>query len=256
LKRFVDEHRATFGVEPIGKVLQIPSGYRRHAAQLRDPSRRCARAIRDERLRPEIERVWQTNMQVYGAPKVWKQMNREGITVARCTVERLMRQQGLRGVVRGKRIRTTIAHPMAAYPLDRVKRQFKADRPNQLWVSDFTYVSTWQGWLYVAFVIDVFARRIVGWRVSSSMTSDFVLEALEQALYARQPGHEGTLIHHSDRGSPGEFNRSLQHLQIGGVNGTSTGLGLGANGAANDAIAWQARRESIGDKASVLEMHC
>jgi putative transposase len=135
-----------------------PSGYRRHAAQLRDPSRRCARAKRDVLLQPEIKRVWQSNMQVYGADKVWKQMNREGIAVARCTVERLMKQQGLRGVSRGKRIRTTIPDVSAPRPLDRVNRQFKADRPNQLWVSDFTYVSTWQGWLYVAFVVDVFAR--------------------------------------------------------------------------------------------------
>jgi putative transposase len=175
-----------------------PSGYRRHAAQLRDPARRSVRAIRDERLRPEIERVWRANMQVYGADKVWKQMNRERIAVARCTVERLMKQLGLRGVMRGKRVRTTIADAAAARPLDRVNRQFRADRPNQLWVSDFTYVSTWQGWLYVAFVIDVFARRIVGWRVSSSMTTDFVLDALEQALCARRPGGDGTLIHHSD----------------------------------------------------------
>lgn len=152
-------------------------------------------------LVPEIKRVWQTNMQVYGVPKVWKQMNREGIAVARCTVERLMRLQGLRGAVRGKRIRTTFPDTTAPRPLDRVNRQFKAGRPNQLWVSDFTYVSTWQGWLYVAVVIDVVARRIVGWRVSSSMTTDFVLDALEQALYARQPDTDGTLIHHSDRGS-------------------------------------------------------
>jgi len=155
-------------------------------------------------------------MQVYGADKVWKQMNREGIAVARCTVERLMKQQGLRGVSRGKRIRTTIPDVSAPRPLDRVNRQFRADRPNQLWVSDFTYVSTWQGWLYVAFVVDVFARRIVGWRVSSSMTTDFVLDALEQALYARRPQDDGTLIHHSDRGAQGEFNRSLQHLHNGG----------------------------------------
>ena len=150
-------------------------------------------------------------MQVYGADKVWKQMNRERIAVARCTVERLMKQLGLRGVMRGKRVRTTVPDAIAPRPLDRVNRQFKAARPNQLWVSDFTYVSTWQGWLYVAFVIDVFARRIVGWRVSSSMTTDFVLDALEQALYARRPGDDGTLIHHSDRGSQGGFNRSSQH---------------------------------------------
>ena len=160
---------------------------------------------------PAIQRVWQANMQVYGADKVWKQLNRERIEVARCTVERLMKRLGLRGVMRGKRLRTTIPDASAPRPLDRVNRQFKADRPNQLWVSDFTYVSTWQGWLYVAFVVDVFARRIVGWRVSSSMTTDFVLDALEQALYARRPGGDGTLIHHSDRGSQGGFNRSSQH---------------------------------------------
>ena len=153
-------------------------------------------------------------MQVYGADKVWKQLNREGIAVARCTVERLMKQLGLRGVRRGKRVRTTIPDVSAPRPLDRVNRQFKADRPNQLWVSDFTYVSTWQGWLYVAFVIDVFARRIVGWRVSSSMTTDFVLDALEQALYARRPDNDGTLIHHSDRGSQLRFKGSLQHLMF------------------------------------------
>ncbi|WP_130392831.1 IS3 family transposase [Cupriavidus agavae] len=202
LKAFVDLHCDAFGVEPICKVLQIaPSGYRRHAAPLRDPSRCSARAKRDQWLRPEIKRVWQANMQVYGADKVWKQMNREGIAVARCTVERLMKQQSLRGVIRGKRVRTTTPDARAARPPDLVNRQFRAQRPNQLWVSDFTYVSTWQGWLYVAFVIDVFARRIVGWRVSSSMTTDFVLDALEQALYARRPGGDCSLIHHSDRGS-------------------------------------------------------
>jgi transposase InsO family protein len=152
-------------------------------------------------LNPEIKRVWQTHMQVYGADKVWRQLNREGHPVARCTVERLMKRQGLQGIKRGKIVRTTIAGAAVPCPLDRVNRQFKADRPNQLWVSDFTYVSTWQGWLYVAFVIDVFARHIVGWRVSSSMHMDFVLDALEQALYARQPEQSDGLVHHSDRGS-------------------------------------------------------
>jgi transposase InsO family protein len=136
---------------------------------------------------PHIERVWHANMQVYGAEKVWKQMNREDVAVARCTVERLMRRLGLQGARRGKTVRTTVPDRALPCPLDRVNRRFKADRPNQLWVSDFTHVSTWQGWLYVAFVIDVFARRIVGWRVSTTMTTDFVLDALEQALYARQP---------------------------------------------------------------------
>jgi transposase InsO family protein len=181
--------------------LQVaPSAYRRHAARQRNPELRSARAKRDERLMPHIERVWQANMQVYGAEKVWKQMNREGIAVARCTVERLMRRLGLEGVRRGKTVRTTTPDTSAPCPLDRVNRQFQADRPNQLWVSDFTYVSTWQGWLYVAFVVDVFARRIVGWRVSSTMTTDFVLDALEQALYDRQPDPDDVLVHHSDRG--------------------------------------------------------
>ena len=164
-----------------------PSGYRRHAVELRNPALRCARAIRDDELIPQIQRVWQINLQVYGADKVWRQLKREGIQVARCTVERLMKRLGLQGVRRGKVVRTTVTDKVLTCRLDRVNRQFKADRPNQLWVSDFTYVSTWQGWLYVAFVIDVFARYIVGWRVSSSMHTDFVLDALEQALYARQP---------------------------------------------------------------------
>ena len=159
----------------------------------REPHRRCARAQRDDALVPQIERVWRANMQVYGADKVWRQLEREGTAVARCTVERLMRRQGLQGVMRGKVVRTTISDSKAPCPLDKVNRQFKAERPNQLWVSDFTYVSTWQGWLYVAFVIDVFARRIVGWRVSSSMRTDFVLDALEQALYARQPERDSSL---------------------------------------------------------------
>jgi len=150
---------------------------------------------------PQIQRIWHANWQVYGADKVWHQMRREGMAVARCTVERLMKRLGLQGARRGKVVRTTTPDTSAPCPLDRVNRQFQAQRPNQLWVSDFTYVSTWQGWLYVAFVIDVYARRIVGWRVSSSMRTDFVLDALEQALYARQPERNDALIHHSDRGS-------------------------------------------------------
>lgn len=199
-------------------MLQIaPSGYWRHAALKRSPDRRCARAKRDEALIPHIQRVWHTNMQVYGADKVWMQMNREGIVVARCTVERLMRRLGLRGAIRGKVVRTTIGDAKAICPLDRVNRQFRAQRPNQLWVSDFTYVSTWQGWLYVAFVIDVYARRIVGWRVSSSMRTDFVLDALEQALYARQPERDGSLTHHSDRGSQYVSIRYSERLAEAGI---------------------------------------
>ena len=176
-------------------------------------------------------------MQVYGADKVWRQLGREGTVVARCTVERLMRRLGLRGVMRGKVVRTTISDSKAPCPLDRVNRQFKADRPNQLWVSDFTYVSTWQGWLYVAFVIDVYARRIVGWRVSSSMRTDFVLDALEQALYARQPEPGSSLVHHSDRGSQGGFNRSSQHLNHGGVYGTTSRVDAKVDRARSNALA-------------------
>lgn len=194
-----------------------PSGYWRHAARLRDPSQRPSRAIRDEALSPEIKRVWEANRQVYGVPKVWKQLNREGITVARCTVQRLMKRHGLRGVMRGKSVRTTTPDQNVPCPLDRVNRLFKAERPNQLWVSDFTYVSTWQGWLYVAFVVDVFARRIVGWRVSASMTTDFVLDALEQALYARRPAKDEQLIHHSDRGVQYLSIRYSERLSVAGI---------------------------------------
>ena len=164
-----------------------------------------------------IQRVLHANWQVYCADKVWRQMNREGIVVARCTVERLMRQLGLQGARRGKKVRTTISDSKAPCPLDRVNRVFKAERPNQLWVSDFTYVSTWQGWLYVAFVIDVYARRIVGWRVSRSMHTDFVLDALEQALYDRQPERAESLVHHSDRGSQYVSIRYTERLAEAGI---------------------------------------
>ena len=156
-------------------------------------------------------------MQVYGADKIWRQLNREKVTVARCTVERLMARMGLQGVRRGKVVRTTVPDKSAICPQDKVNRQFRADRPNQLWVSDFTYVSTWQGWLYVAFVIDVFSRRIVGWRVSNSMRTDFVLDALEQALYARQSEFTGELIHHSDRGSQYVSIRYSERLAEAGI---------------------------------------
>jgi transposase InsO family protein len=218
LNDFIDTHRDTFGVEPICSVLQVaPSGYRRHAARQRDPMQRSDRAKRDEALVTEIKRVWRANLQVYGADKVWRQLKRDGFVVARCTIERLMRQEGLRGAGRGKTVRTTNSDPAHPCPWDKVNRQFRADRPNQLWVADFTYVSTWQGWLYVAFVIDVFARRIVGWRVSTSMQTDFVLDALEQALYARQAERNGPLIHHSDRGSQYVSIRYSERLSEAGV---------------------------------------
>ena len=198
---FIDEHRARHGVEPICRVLPIaPSTYHAHAARRADPSKLPARARRDTTLRTEIRRVYEENFGVYGIRKVWRQLLREGIAVARCTVARLMRRMGLQGIVRGKRVRTTISNAAAPCPLDRVNRQFKAPRPNALWVSDFTYVATWAGFVYVAFVIDVFARRIVGWRVSRTAHAGFVLDALEQALHERRPVRGGGLVHHSDRG--------------------------------------------------------
>ncbi len=199
---FIDDNRAVHGVEPICKVLPIaPSTYHKHVAQRLDPLRLSARARRDIVLKPEIARVFAENFAVYGVRKVWRQMRREGFTIARCTVERLMRDMGLAGVIRGKPVRTTISDKAAPCPLDHVNRQFHATAPNRLWVSDFTYVSTWGGFVYVAFVIDVYARYIVGWRVSRTAHASFVLDALEQALHDRRPVHRGGLVHHSDRGS-------------------------------------------------------
>ena len=198
---FIDDHRGAYGVEPICKVLPIaPSTYYEQAARRTDPARAPARVRRDAELREVISRIWAENFEAYGARKVWRQLVRDGLPVARCTVERLMRGMGLKGVVRGKSIRTTRSDRATPCPLDRVNRQFRAARPNQLWVADFTYVSTWQGFVYVAFVIDVFARRIVGWKVSGTAHTDFVLDALEQALHARRPVGKDALIHHSDRG--------------------------------------------------------
>ena len=198
---FIDRHRAEYGVEAICRRLPISaSTYFAHRAKQRDPSLRSERERRDERLGLEIRRLWSGNFQVYGARKIWRALHREGQEVARCTVERLMRRMGLVGVVRGKAVKTTTPEPGAPCPLDRVQRQFHAPRPNALWLSDFTYVATWRGFAYVAFVIDAYARRIVGWRVSPSMTTPLVLDALEQALWERRPGI-GDLIHHSDRGS-------------------------------------------------------
>jgi putative transposase len=197
---FVDSHREAHGVEPICKLLPIaPSTYRAHAARRRDPAKASPRTRRDAALRKEIQRVFDENFQVYGVRKVWKQLDREGEKVARCTVARLMRSMGLQGVVRGRPVKTTVSDRKVPCPLDKVNRQFRAERPNALWLSDFTYVSTWQGFVYVAFVIDAFARRIVGWRASRTAHASFVLDALEQALHDRRPVHGG-LVHHSDRG--------------------------------------------------------
>ena len=201
MKAFIDDHRGVHGVEPICRVLPIaPSTYRAHAACAADPSRASTRVRRDAALRPEIARVWEENFKVYGVRKVWRQLLREGIDVARCTVARLMAQMGLQGAVRGKPVKTTISNPATPCPADHVNRQFQAPRPNALWVSDFTYVSTWSGFVYVAFVIDTFARRIVGWRASRTAHTDFVLDALEQALHDRRPVRQAGLVHHSDRG--------------------------------------------------------
>ncbi len=198
---FIDEQRESYGVEPICDVLPIaPSTYYAHKVYEADPTLRSARAQRDEVFRGEIRRVWDQNFQLYGVRKVWKQLNREGLFVGRCTVARLMGDMGLKGAVRGRRFKTTVPDEMADRPLDLVERDFQAERPNELWVSDLTYVATWRGFVYVAFVIDVYSRRIVGWRVSSSLRSDLALDALEQAISERQDDAAEALVHHSDRG--------------------------------------------------------
>ena len=214
---FIDDQREVYGVEPISGMLRIaPSTYHAHAAQRTDPARASPRARQDLVLMAQIQRVHAANFGVYGARKVWRQLGREGVAVARCTVERLMRQMGLRGAVRGKETRTTIADNAAPCPADKVNRQFRAPQPNALWVSDFTYVATWQGNAHVAFVIDVFARCIVGWRVSRTAHADFVLDALEQALHDRRPV-KGGLIHHSDRGRQYVAIRYTERLLEAGI---------------------------------------
>ena len=216
--RFIDDHRAGLGVEPICAVLPIaPSTYHRHRQQRTDPTRRSARAQRDDQLRVEIQRVYDEHQQVYGPRKVWKQLRRDGVCVARCTVARLMRAMGLAGAVRGRTWITTTHAGAGGRPVDLVDRQFVATRPNQLWVSDFTYVATWGGFVYVAFVIDVFARRIVGWRVAASMRTDFVLDALEQAIYARRGDALTGLVHHSDAGSQYLSMRYTDRLVAAGI---------------------------------------
>ena len=196
---FIDEHREVLGVEPICDTLPIaPSTYYANKAASTDPEKRSKRATRDEALKKHIQRVWDANFSVYGARKIWLQLAREGVTVARCTVERLMRSMGLSGAVRGKTKRITVASDHDVQPLDLVQRVFKAERPNRLWVADFTYVATWTGFVYVAFVIDVFSRMIVGWRTARAMSAELTLDALEQALWARKV--RGNLIHHSDLG--------------------------------------------------------
>ena len=222
---FIDAHRQEYGVEPICRVLPIaPSTYYEHAARRADPSKAPARVQRDAELRAEIDRVWNENFQVYGVRKTWRQLNREAIAVARCTVERLMRDMGLQGVVRGKGTRTTVSDRTQPCPLDLVNREFIAAAPNRLWVADFTYVATWRGFVYVAFVIDVFARRIVGWRASATPRTDLVLDALEQALHDRRPERE-ELVHHSDRGVQYVSIRYSERLLQAGVEASVGSVG-------------------------------
>jgi putative transposase len=206
---YINQNRHHYGVEPICRLLPIaPSTY--HDTTRRPSS---ARALRDRQLKVEITRVHAEHFGVYGARKVWRQLHREGIAVARCTVERLMRELGLRGAVRGKPRRTTTPDATAARPADLVDRDFAAQRPNQLWVADLTYVATWSGFVYVAFVIDAFSRFIVGWQASRSLRTDLALDALEMAIWRRQAQLEG-LVHHSDRGSQPGFKGSSQHRLV------------------------------------------
>lgn len=223
---YIDEHKSSYGVEPICTVLPIaPSTYYEHKAKQRQPHKRSARAQRDALLKPQIQRVWEDNFRVYGVRKVWRQLARQNIEVARCTVERLMKMLGLQGVVRGRRIKTTLPSHLAERPLDLVNRHFKVTRPNALWVADLTYVATWRGFVYVAFVIDAFARRIVGWRVSHSLRADIALDALEQALYERRIGEENQLIHHSDRGVQYVAIRYAERLADLGINASVGSVG-------------------------------
>jgi len=221
---FIDDHRAEYGVEPICAVLPIaPSTYYLHKTWTADPSRRSARTKRDERLQGEIRRVWRENFAVYGAEKVWRQLNREGTRVARCTVVRLMGELGLKGAVRGRAFKTTTqTEEGAPRPFDLVDRDFTRSRPNELWVADLTYVATWRGFVYVAFVIDAFSRRIVGWRVSRSLRSDLALDALEQAICEREEDSLEQLVHHSDRGVQYLSIRYTERLSEAGIE-TSVG---------------------------------
>ena len=216
---FIEAHRDVYGVEPICRVLPIaPSTYHLHRQRQLDPTLRPARAQRDDDLRAAIQRVWDENHQVYGPRKVWRELRRQGVQVAHCTVRRLMKAMGLAGVVRGRAwVTTTHAAPDGDRSPDLVERNFTATRPNQLWVSDFTYVATWRGFVYVAFVIDVFARRIVGWRVSASLRTDFVLDALEQAIHDRRGDTLTDLVHHSDRGTQYLSMRYTDRLAEAGI---------------------------------------
>jgi len=241
---FIDKHRATYGVESICAMLPIaPSTYYEQKARQADPSRLPRRAQRDAVLCEQIYRIWHDNRRVYGAHKVWRQLHREDIPVARCTVERLMRTLGLEGVVRGRKPKTTIPDDAAVQPVDLVQRNFTATRPNQLWVADLTYVATWLGFVYTAFVIDVFSRRIVGWRVSRSLRSDLALDALDQALYAR--GDTDDLVHHSDRGVQYLSIRYTERLAEAGIEPSVGSVGDSYDNALAETIIGRYKTEVI-----------
>ena len=247
MKAFIDTHRGEYGVEPIFAVLPIaPSTYYQCKAREEDESRCTPRERRDRQLGEDIRRVWEENFRVYGVRKVWRQLQREGIVVARCTVARLMRELGLRGVVRGRRVKTTTPVAKLACPADRVvNREFRATRPNALWLADLTYVATWPGFIYVAFVIDAYARRIVGWRVSNSLRTDLALDALEQALYERSVGPRDALVHHGDRGSQYPSIRYTERLAEAGIEQSVGSVGDSFDNALAESIIGMYKTEVI-----------
>ena len=250
---FIDENRDTYGVEPICAELPIaPSTYYEHKRREREPDRRSARSRRDEALRPVIRRVWESNFGVYGARKVWRRLQREGVEVARCTVERLMRLEGLVGVVRGEKKRTTIPDEDAARPADLVDRSFEAEGPDRLWLADITYVPTWSGFAYAAFVVDAFSRFIVGWRVSNSLRTDLALDALEQALWARRPDTtepDRRLVHHSDAGSQYLSIRYSSRLTEAGIEPSVGSVGDSYDNALAESVIGLYKTELIRTKA-------
>jgi putative transposase len=241
---FIDEHREEYGVEPICAELPIaPSTYYAHKGYEADPGKRSDRAKRDAALMIEIQRVYTENFCVYGARKIWRQLRREGFDVARCTVERLMQQLGIRGVIRGKGYKTTVVDLAAERPADLVARSFVATAPNRLWVADITYVATWRGKVFTALVIDVYSRMIVGWRVWNSLKTDLVLDALEQALYART-GTQG-LVHHSDRGSQYLSIRYTERLAEAGIESSVGSVGDSYDNAMAESIIGLYKTEMI-----------
>jgi transposase InsO family protein len=242
--RYIDDHKDRFGVEPICAQLPIaPSTYYEHKAREADPDRRPERIKRDAELEVEVQRVWDDNFRVYGARKVWRQLKREGVGIARCTTERLMRKLGIRGVVRGKGYKTTVPDLAADRPADLVARSFTASAPNRLWVADITYVATWRGPVYVALVIDVFSRMIVGWRVWHSLKTDLVLDALEQALWSRSD--TDGLIHHSDRGSQYLSIRYTERLAEAGIESSVGSVGDSYDNALAESIIGLFKTEMI-----------